>query len=191
MGAVYDVELLANLQVNTINPDDFWDSRSDNIDTWNDIDADDLSETNAELYSRSTNDDPSGSPTYGTWEPFANSTKRGRGFQFKVEMETANDSQDPVVQSLGVTVSLQRRTEQQRNISSGTSASGKAVTFPSAFYSTPSITITATNMATGDYFELSSVSRTGFTIKFLASDGATVLDRNFDYQAVGHGKEIT
>tara|TARA_Y100000356_G_scaffold95048_1_gene80437 strand:- start:775 stop:4341 length:3567 start_codon:yes stop_codon:yes gene_type:complete len=188
MGAVYDVELLANLQITSINPDDFWDSRSDNIDAWNDIDADDLSETNAELYSRSTNDDPSGSPTYGTWEPFANSTKRGRGFQFKVEMETGNDSQDPVVQSLGVTVSLQRRTEQQRNISSGTGA--KAVTFPSAFYSTPSITITATNMATGDFFELSSVSRTGFTITFKNS-GGTIVDRNFDYQAVGHGKEIT
>jgi predicted phage tail protein len=191
LGAKYDVELLANLQINTINPDDFWDSRSDNIDTWNDIDADDLSETNAELYSRSTNDDPSGSPTYGTWEPFANSTKRGRGFQFKVEMETSNDSQDVVVQTLGVSVKLQRRTEQERNISSGTSSSGKAVTFPSAFYSTPSITITATNMATGDYFELSSVSRTGFTIKFLAADGTTVLNRTFDYQAVGHGKEIT
>jgi predicted phage tail protein len=191
LGAKYDVELLANLQINTINPDDFWDSRSDNIDTWNDIDADDLSETNAELYSRSTDDDPSGSPTYGSWEPFANSTKRGRGFQFKVEMETDNDSQDVVVQTLGVSVKLQRRTEQQRNISSGTSSSGKAVTFPSAFYSTPSITITATNMATGDYFELSSVSRTGFTIKFLAADGTTVLNRSFDYQAVGHGKEIT
>ena len=188
MGAVYDVELLANLQMKSINPDDFWDSRSNDIDTWDDIDADDLSETNAELYSRATNDDPSGSPTYGTWEPFANATKRGRGFQFKVEMETGNDSQDPVVQSLGVTVSLQRRTEQQRDISSGTSA--KAVTFPSAFYSTPSITITATNMATGDFFELSSVSRTGFTITFKAS-GGSIVDRTFDYQAVGHGKEIT
>jgi predicted phage tail protein len=188
MGAVYDVELLANLQMKSINPDDFWDSRSNNIDTWDDIDADDLSETNAELYSRSTNDDPGGSPTYGTWEPFANSTKRGRGFQFKVEMETGNDSQDPVVQTLGVTVSLQRRTEQQRNISSGTGA--KAITFPSAFYSTPSITITATNMATGDFFELSSVSRTGFTITFKAS-GGSIVDRTFDYQAVGHGKEIT
>ena len=100
-------------------------------------------------------------------------------------METGNDSQDPVVQSLGVTVSLQRRTEQQRNISSGTSA--KAITFPSAFYSTPSITITATNMATGDFFELSSVSRTGFTITFRDS-GGSIVDRNFDYQAVGHGK---
>jgi predicted phage tail protein len=192
LGAKFDVELLANLQMKSINPDDFWDSRTNLIDTWNDIDADDLSETNAELYVRATNDDPGGaSPTYGTWEPFANSTKRGRGFQFKVEMETENDTQDPVVETLGVSVKLQRRTEQQRNISSGTSSSGKAVTFPSAFYSTPSITITATNMATGDFFELSSVSRTGFTIKFLAADGTTVLNRTFDYQAVGHGKEIT
>ena len=138
--------------------------------------------------SRSTNDNPSGSPTYGTWEPFANSTKRGRGFQFKVEMETSNDSQDVVVQTLGVSVKLQRRTEQQRNISSGTGA--KAVTFPSAFYSTPSITITATNMATGDFFELSSVSRTGFTITFKSS-GGSIVSRNFDYQAVGHGKELS
>ena len=56
-------------------------------------------------------------------EPFANSTKRGRGFQFKVEMETENDTQDPVVETLGVSVKLQRRTEQQRNISSGTGSS--------------------------------------------------------------------
>jgi hypothetical protein len=45
-------------------------------------------------------------------------------------------------------------------------------------------------MATGDFFELSSVSRTGFTITFKDS-GGTIVDRNFDYQAVGHGKEIT
>ncbi len=188
---VYDVELLANLQVRSYNPDDFWDSRTDLIDTWTDIDADDFNETDAELYVRSTNDDPSGSPTYGSWEPFINSTKRGRGFQFKAVLETESNAQDILIEQLGVTVSLQRRTEQQRNISSGTSSSGKAVTFPSAFYSTPSITITATNMATGDYFELSSVSRTGFTIKFLAADATTVLNRTFDYQSVGHGKEIT
>ena len=35
-------------------------------------------------------------------------------------METDNDSQDVAVQTPGVSVKLQRRTEQQRNISSGT-----------------------------------------------------------------------
>ena len=188
LNQVYDVELLANLQVRSYNPDDFWDSRTDLIDTWTDIDADDFNETDAELYVRSTNDDPSGSPTYGTWEPFINSTKRGRGFQFKVQLDTASNAQDILIEQLGVTVSLQRRTEQQRNISTGTTA--KAITFPSAFYSTPSVTVTATNMASGDFFELTSVSRTGFTIA-TKNSGGTIVDRTIDYQAVGHGKEIT
>lgn len=188
LSAKYDVELLADLELRSINPDDFWDSRTELIDDWTDIDADDFNETDAELYVRSTADDPSGSPTWSTWEPFLNSTKRGRGFQFKVEIATDNTSQDPIIEALGVTVSLQRRTEQQRNISTGTSA--KAITFPSAFYSTPSVTVTATNMASGDFFELTSVSRTGFTIA-TKNSGGTIVDRTIDYQAVGHGKEIS
>ena len=185
---VYDVELLANLQVRSYNPDDFWDSRTDLIDTWTDVDADDFNETDAELYVRSTNDDPSGSPTYGTWEPFVNSTKRGRGFQFKVQLETSSNAQDILIEQLGVTVSLQRRTEQQRNVTSGTSA--KTITFPSAFYSVPSVGITAQDFDSGDYFQLTSISRTGFTVTFKNSSD-TIISKVFDYQAVGHGKEIT
>ena len=188
LSAKYDVELLADLELRNINPDDFWDSRTELIDTWTDIDADDFNETDAELYVRSTADDPSGTPTWSTWEPFVNSTKRGRAFQFKVELATDNTSQDPIVEALGVTVSLQRRTEQQSNISTGTSA--KAITFPSAFYSTPSVTVTATDMATGDFFELTSISRTGFTIATKNSSG-TIVSRTINYAATGHGKEIS
>jgi hypothetical protein len=188
LSAKYDVELLADLELRNINPDDFWDSRTELIDSWTDIDADDFNETDAELYVRSTADDPSGTPTWSTWEPFVNSTKRGRAFQFKVDMATDNTSQDPIVEALGVTVSLQRRTEQQSNISTGTSA--KAITFPSAFYSTPSVTVTATDMATGDFFELTSISRTGFTIATKNSSG-TIVSRTINYAATGHGKEIS
>ncbi|HAX27345.1 MAG TPA: hypothetical protein DCX94_05380, partial [Alteromonas macleodii] len=83
LGAKYDVELLSVLQLRAFQPTDTWDDRSALIDTWNDIDADDLSDTDVQLFVRSTNDDPSGSPTYGTYEPFVNNTARGRAFQFK------------------------------------------------------------------------------------------------------------
>ncbi len=158
------------------------------IDVWSDIDADDLSNTDVQLYVRSTNDDPSGSPTYGTWEPFVNNTKRGRAFQFKAEATTTNVAQNPLIEQLGVKVSLQRRTEQQRNITSGTSA--KAITFPSAFYSIPSVGITAQDLDSGDFFQLSGISRTGFTVVFKNSS-ATIVSKVFDYQAVSHGKEIS
>ena len=81
---------------------------------------------------------------------------------------------------------------------SGTSASGKAVTFGSPFFvgtssllgantNLPSVGINAQNMASGDYFEVSSISGTGFTVHFKNSSNASI-DRNFTYQAVGFGK---
>ena len=188
LGAKYDVELLSVLQIRAFQPSDTWDERTALIDTWNDIDADDLSDTDVQLYVRSTSDNPSGSPTYGTWEPFVNNTKRGRGFQFKAVATSSNVSQNPLIEQLGVKVSVQRRTEQQRNITSGTSA--KAVTFPSAFYSIPSVGITAQDFDSGDYFQLSSISRTGFTVTFKNSSD-TIISKVFDYMAVAHGKEIS
>ena len=42
-------------------------------------------------------------------------------------------------------------------------------------------------MASGDYFVLSNISSTGFTVHFKNSSNASI-DRNFNYQAVGFGK---
>jgi len=188
LGATYDLELLQLLKSRSYIPADLWDNRTGLIDTWVDTDGTDISLVNAETYVRSTNDDPSGSPTYGDWQPFVNGTKRGRGFQFKVDATTSDPAQNIAIEQLGVTTRLQRRTEQERSISSGTSA--KAVTFPAAFYGTPSVGITAQDMDSGDYFQVSSVSRTGFTVTFKNSSD-TIISKTFDYQAVGHGREIT
>jgi hypothetical protein len=43
-------------------------------------------------------------------------------------------------------------------------------------------------MATGDYYEISSESRTGFTVHFKNSSGASQ-NRTFSYQANGYGAE--
>ena len=51
----------------------------------------------------------------------------------------------------------------------------------------PAIGITAFNMATGDFFELSSITGTGFTVHFKNSSGSSV-DRNFNFTAIGFGK---
>jgi hypothetical protein len=71
-----------------------------------------------------------------------------------------------------------------------TSGAGSyAVTFANAFYQAPSIGISGQNLATGDFYELSSISRTGFTITFKNSGGSAV-SRTFDWQAAGHGKQL-
>ena len=43
-------------------------------------------------------------------------------------------------------------------------------------------------MATGDFFTVTSKTRTGFTVEFFNSSGSTV-DRTFDFQANGIGMQ--
>jgi hypothetical protein len=82
---------------------------------------------------------------------------------------------------------LQLHTEQSAIIASG--AASYAATFDNAFYQAPNIGITAQNMATGDFFTVSAVTRTGFSVEFKNSAGTSV-NRNFTYTAVGYGREV-
>ena len=188
LGATYDIDLRTILKTRALEPGSLWDDRTDLIDLWDDIDGDDLSAVNANLFVRTTTDNPSSSPTWGLWQPFVNGTTRGRGLQFKMDATSTNVAQNIIVEQLGVITEFQRRTEQQRNLGSG--AGTYTVTFPSAFYGVPSIGITGQDMDTGDYFTVASVTRTGFEVTFRNS-GGSIVSRTFDYQAVGHGREIT
>ena len=195
--AVYSLDLERRLVSRGIYPTDLWDSRTDNIDTWQDIDGGVPDAVNAELYVRKTNDDPSSSPTYSAWQPLVNAVLKARAFQFKAVLTSSDTAQNVLVDELGYKAQFQQRTEQSTaTIASGTSA--KAVTFTNAFFTgttalggansaLPTIGITPLNMATGDFFELSSISRTGFTVTFKNSSG-TIVDRNFNYMATGFGK---
>jgi hypothetical protein len=79
-------------------------------------------------------------------------------------------------------------TVRESNVSSTTSTSGKAITFSPSFYGVPSVTVIGQNMATGDFFTVTSKTRSGFTIEFFNSSGSTV-DRTFDYSANGIGMQ--
>ena len=195
--AVYSLDLERRLVARGIYPSDTWDSRTANIDTWLDIDGGVVDRVNAEMYVRKTNDDPSGTPTYSAWQPLANGILKGRAFQFKAVLTSNDPAQNILVDELGYKAQFSQRTEQSTSaIASGTSA--KAVTFANPFFTgtsglggansaLPTIGITPQNMATGDFFELSSISRTGFTVTFKNSSG-TIVDRNFNYMATGFGK---
>ena len=194
---VYSLDLERRIVSRGIYPSDTIDSRTALIDTWDDFDGAVVDFVNAELYVRKTNDDPSGTPTYSAWQPLANGVLKARAFQFKAVLTSNDPAQNVLVDELGYKAQLQQRTEQSTSaIASGTSA--KAVTFTNEFFTgtsslggansaLPTIGITPQNMATGDFFELSSISRTGFTVTFKNSSG-TIVDRNFNYMATGFGK---
>ena len=195
LGGVFSLDLKRHFLTEGFIPADLFDARG-LIDDLTDFDGTTALDVNAEMLVRVTQDDPSGSPTYSAFQTFANGTYKGRGFQFRTNL-TSNDAiQDIRVSELGYTASLQRRTEQGNVTASG--AGAKAITFTSPFFvgtssllgantNITSVGINAQNMASGDYFEVSSITATGFTVHFKNSSNASI-DRNFTYQAVGFGK---
>ena len=88
-------------------------------------------------------------------------TFKGRGFQFRITLETSDIAQNMNLQQAGYFATMPSRTEQSSVIASG--AGAKAVTFTAPFFVgtsglgnlnnfLPSVNITPQNMATGDFF---------------------------------------
>ena len=192
LGSTFSLTLKRHFQGVGFYVGDQFDNRTDNIDTWTDFDGTVANEANAKIAVRTSTDMSS----YTDFNDFANGTFKGRGFQFRITLSTSDTAQNMNLQQAGYTATMPSRTEQSSVIASG--AGAKAVTFTSPFFVgtsalgnlnsfLPSVNISPQNMATGDYFELSSISGTGFTVHFKNSSNASI-DRNFTYSAVGFGK---
>ena len=134
---------------------------------------------NAVTYVRTTNDDPSGSPTYGPWTEFVAGIIQGRGIQIKTELTTTSPNINLAADQLGATLQLRRRTE------TGTGTSGNAVTFGNAFYQAPNVVITPTDLGANGFVTLSSVSSTGFTATLTGASNT-----GFSYTATGFGRSL-
>jgi len=121
----------------------------------------------------------------------------GRGFRFRCQMDTDDPAQSIEIDQLGYTAELNSRTETVNTvIASGTSS--KAVTFQHPFFTgtsqlggstsayLPNIGITIENAQSGDFFALSSITGSGFSIDI--KNGSSFVNRNFKYAATGFGR---
>lgn len=183
---VFDANLRRRLVTLPYIPGDFIDDKLELIDTWDFIDGTGGDRVNAATYVRTTQDDPSGTPTWGDWREFSNAIVRGRGFQFKTIATSSDPTQNIIIEELGAELELQQRIAQSAALTSGTGT--YSAVFENPFFQTPSVGITAYNMASGDYFEVAAVTRTGFQVTFRNS-GGTAVSRQFTYTAIGFGRE--
>ena len=115
---------------------------------------------------------------------------------------TSNDpAQNIKISELGYTATFQRRAEQgaSRTVDNSNNPAAKDIVFEKPFFvgtssllgadtNLPSIGISATdNITSGDFFQVTNISSTGFTVTFKNSSN-TVIDRNFNFSVVGFGK---
>ena len=160
--------------------------------------------TNAFTYTAATSQTTSGNVRLiggGPWtdpQDMVNGTFKGRAFRFQAELSTQVTDQNILVDELGYDATFQRRTEHSDGAVAST-AGAKTITFAHKFWTgttalggsttayLPSIGITAHNLGSGEYFDVTSISGTGFTVTFRNSAG-TAIDRNFNWSATGYGR---
>ena len=151
------------------------------------------------------------SGSFGGFNNFANGTFKARRFKFKLLLESTNSAQNMNVQQAGYTAEFQSRTEQNYQTGGGVSTapqqsgtSAKNVTFGTPFFVgtsslggvnafLPSVGITIQNAQGGDFFTVTNVSGTGFTVTIKNRDTSgneTFVNRSFTFQAVGYGKGV-
>tara|TARA_R100000231_G_scaffold10742_2_gene13011 strand:+ start:2618 stop:6025 length:3408 start_codon:yes stop_codon:yes gene_type:complete len=148
----------------------------------------------------------SSSGTFGSFNTFANGVFKGQRFKFKLLLETTNTAQNMNVQQAGFNAEFQSRTEQSYKTGSGTSiapqqsgTSSKNIVFGSPFFVgtsslgglnayLPSVGVTIQNAESGDFFNITNLTGSGFTIS--VKNGSSFVDRSFTFQAVGYGKGV-
>jgi len=146
--------------------------------------------------------------SFTTEQNLTNGSFSARAFKFKGNLISVDVNENIKFTELGFDAFLPSRTENKYQsggniistpLQSGTSSSGLAVVFGKPFFTgtsdiggsttafLPSISIAPEDMPSGAFYELSAISRTGFTIVFKNSS-STVIDVKFTFQALGYGK---
>ena len=190
LGSVYTSRVTANMNVARVSFVNLFDDASGDFDDRSglfDGDPQQFDDTNTELLVATTEGDPSGSPTYTDFRKFFVGDYKARAFKFKVQMTSQKGTATQQISSLSVTVDMPDRVVAEADVVSGTSTSGKAITFSPAFKSLQGVGISAQNLASGDFYAITNKSETGFTIEFFNSSSSTV-SRTFDYVARGFGE---
>ena len=189
LGAVFTLNLRKLIQSDSVYSTDLFDSIVD-LDTRQDFDGTASVDTNAEVFVQFSQDGTS----YNNFQKFANGEFKGRTFKFKTVLTTNDTNQDIRVSQLGYFAEFKQRTE----VGSKTSSGNTSVTYDHPFFTgtsallgansnLPSIGITAFDMQSGDFYEITNRTGSGFEIHFKNSSGASVA-RNFNFTAIGFGK---
>jgi hypothetical protein len=187
--AVYTSRVTASIESTRIDYVNTFDSATGNFDERQglfDGDESTFDDVSVGFYVATTNDDPAGTPTWSEWRPFFVGDYTARAFKFKVILTTEDTQATPAVSLLSVSIDMPDRIASADNITSGTDAGGKSLSFVKAFKITPALGIAAQDLQQGDFYEITTKSPSGFTIRFKDS-GGTVVNRTFDYVAQGYG----
>ena len=173
LGSVQTSRITTAMSVTAFDADDLISSRP-LVSTWSSIIGDLINDVDATLFVRTSDDNI----TFTDYKTLVVGDYKARAFQFKLQLNSYYPTHNISVNSLSVIVDMPDRVASGEDIVSG--AASKSITYPFTYQVIPAMGITAQNMQTGDFYEISNKSTTGFDIIFKNSSGAAI-SRTFDH----------
>ncbi len=155
-----------------------WDS-DELIDSTELVDSSVITDVSAIIWFRTSQD----GSTYGEWSQLSLADVTARSFQFELRMVSESTFHNVLVESAVASIDVPDRIESGDDIATG--GSSYVVTYTKPFIFNPAVGISAQNMATGDYYTITSKSIAGFTISFYNSSNS-LINKTFDYIAKGY-----
>jgi|11_taG_2_1085331.scaffolds.fasta_scaffold04398_4 hypothetical protein len=180
LGSTQTTRLTGNITQTTDDRDRLFDNVAGLFDDQaSNFDGDASVNASSHLEIATSNDNSS----YTSFRNFNVGDYSARYFKFRLIMQSLDNSATPVVSALSVDADMQERLVSENDVSSG--AGTKSITFSPVFISTPAIGVSAQGLATGDFYEITNKSVSGYDITFKNS-GGTAISKTFDYIAKGH-----
>ena len=187
LGAIYNSQVTTSMTSTRFNPNSLFDSFEGLFDDQEgDFDGNytEQDDVTAKIQISTSNDNS----TYTDFSDYILGDYKARYIKLRVKMTTTNADSTPAISALSATIDMPDRTVAVANTASGTSGSGKAITFSPAFKDLQGLAISVGNLDNNDRYVITSKSATGFTITFYQGAGTgSVIDRTFDYVAKGYG----
>jgi len=140
------------------------------------------------LEMRTTEDDPTDpDAVWSSWRELVVGDYTARAFQFRVVLESLVYGVTPAVERVRIKVDMPDRLEVQKDVT--VPVEGLPVVFSPAFLRLKGLLVTAQDLNTGDYLEITGKDENGFTLAVKDKDGNPVA-RTADWQAVGYGRRM-
>jgi len=163
VGQVSRCRVSVDMEAIIFNETDLWDDRQglwdDQTGLWDGGDEDTIA---VEMFIRTTDDDPSGSPVFSDFRRFVVGDYVARGFDFKIVVTSKNSAFNINISKLQVNVDMPDVVDSGTLV---TSALGlTTVNFGINFFATPIVTATMLDGATGDFLVIQNVTNTSFDI---------------------------
>lgn len=121
---------------------------------------------------------------WSDWSEIGAANLTARAFKFRLRLATFDAAITPVVRTLSVEIDMPDRVVAGEDLVVTTA--GRAISFAPPFRKLQGVAIAAQELETGDFYEITAKSETGFSIIFKNAGGSPV-ERTFDYVAKGYG----